>query len=591
MPAEPTHPDTKKSHAALRKELRQTKQLLHLVLETSRMSGAIVDTDLRHTWVHNPAPEPTDDEILGHTDAELFSEDIARPTTDVKQRAIETDTRIEREFSFVKPWGIRWYRAAAEPAHDAKGRVVGARFAALDISDRFKLLERTSDAVFTVDRDWRITSWNTVMAERTGISPEAMVGRSLWQAGRDLFNGSFPSELATHYRHAMETGKPAEFLHYVPKPFDYWVEIRLFPDASGLSVFSRDVTDQVQRNRALERQEFLFQRAQELSDIGVWELDLTTDALWWSDGIRRIHGVTSDYTPTLEDGISFYHPEDRPTIEAAVQQAIETGTWYSHRLRIVRPSGEVRHVLARGEVVRDADGVPERLRGTLQDVTDLERTKRELRTQNERLDAFGRVVAHDIRSPLSVAVSFADLAQSTGDLGYLDRVQTALHRINRLVQDLMVLARTKLHASDMAPVPLQEVAQNAWDSTVIDEGPTLVSSPSLDTIKGHAGLLTELFENLFRNAIAHGGEDVTVRVGALDDGGFYVEDTGPGISPEQREQVFDHGFTTHPDGTGMGLSIVQEIAAAHQWTARIVDAVSGGARFEFWSEAAPSTSP
>ena len=77
----------------------------------------------------------------------------------------------------------------------------------------------------------------------------------------------------------------------------------------------------------------------------------------------------------------------------------------------------------------------------------------------------------------------------------------------------------------------------------------------------------------------HGGEDVTVRIGELD-GGFSVEDDGPGIPPEDREQIFDAGYSTTRDGTGFGLSIVQEIIEAHGWTVAVTEGADGGARFE-----------
>ena len=91
-----------------------------------------------------------------------------------------------------------------------------------------------------------------------------------------------------------------------------------------------------------------------------------------------------------------------------------------------------------------------------------------------------------------------------------------------------------------------------------------------------------LFENLFRNAVGHGGEDVTVRVGPLEHG-FYVEDTGEGIPPEERDSVFDHGYTTGYSGSGVGLTIVSRIAQAHNWDITLTDSSEGGARFEFRS--------
>ncbi|MFB6164366.1 MAG: sensor histidine kinase, partial [Haloarculaceae archaeon] len=73
---------------------------------------------------------------------------------------------------------------------------------------------------------------------------------------------------------------------------------------------------------------------------------------------------------------------------------------------------------------------------------------------------------------------------------------------------------------------------------------------------------------------------VTVWIGALEDG-FYVEDDGPGIPPDERAEVFDPGYTTATRGTGFGLHIVEQIAEAHDWDASITSGRAGGARFEF----------
>jgi signal transduction histidine kinase len=89
----------------------------------------------------------------------------------------------------------------------------------------------------------------------------------------------------------------------------------------------------------------------------------------------------------------------------------------------------------------------------------------------------------------------------------------------------------------------------------------------------------QLFENLYRNAVEHGGTDVTVSVGAMDNG-FYVADTGPGIPESEREAVFEAGYSTNQDGTGFGLRIVEEVADAHGWEVAVTESTQGGARFE-----------
>ncbi len=70
-------------------------------------------------------------------------------------------------------------------------------------------------------------------------------------------------------------------------------------------------------------------------------------------------------------------------------------------------------------------------------------------------------------------------------------------------------------------------------------------------------------------------------IGKLDEGGFYVEDTGSGIPQGDREAVFEPGHTSAADGTGFGLTIVRRIAEAHGWGVEITPETEGGARFEF----------
>ena len=91
--------------------------------------------------------------------------------------------------------------------------------------------------------------------------------------------------------------------------------------------------------------------------------------------------------------------------------------------------------------------------------------------------------------------------------------------------------------------------------------------------------LKQLFENLIRNAVEHGGSAVTVTIGDLNEG-FYVEDTGTGIPAEEVATAFEAGYSTNAEGTGFGLSIVQRIAEAHGWDIHITNRSGGGARFE-----------
>lgn len=101
-----------------------------------------------------------------------------------------------------------------------------------------------------------------------------------------------------------------------------------------------------------------------------------------------------------------------------------------------------------------------------------------------------------------------------------------------------------------------------------------------EKIQADRAQLRQLFENLMKNAVTHGGSDITVTIGTFD-GGFYIEDDGSGIPGDKVDQIFDTGFTTSDNGSGIGLMIVSDIAENHGWEVTVTDSDSGGARFEF----------
>jgi len=230
----------------------------------------------------------------------------------------------------------------------------------------------------------------------------------------------------------------------------------------------------------------------------------------------------------------------------------------------------------------------------LRDITERTRREERLRQQNEQLEEFASVVSHDLRNPLNVISARTQLARETGDAEHFDALEDAADRMDRLIDDLLQLARQGQTVGETEDVFVREVAEDAWAT---------VEAPDADfdivgdeAVEADRDRLQQAFENLFRNAVEHGstgsqnaersgdavdhvGEDVSIRVETMENG-FAVEDDGPGIPPEERDQVFEYGHTTADDGTGFGLSIVSEIVDAHDWDIEVTDGERGGARFE-----------
>ena len=217
--------------------------------------------------------------------------------------------------------------------------------------------------------------------------------------------------------------------------------------------------------------------------------------------------------------------------------------------------------------------------GVFRDVSERLRRQRELQRQNERLDEFASVVSHDLRSPLDVAQGRATLLEQECESEHIDSLQTALDRMEEIVEDTLVLARNGQRVGEMDSINLVSAIGNCWE--MVDTSTATLEIDDEVTIRADSDRVRHLFENLFRNAVDHGGDGVTVRVGQTDETTIYVADDGPGIPEDEQDAVFDPGYSSVPDGTGFGLAIVQRLAEAHGWDVTLTDSESGGARFEF----------
>jgi len=206
----------------------------------------------------------------------------------------------------------------------------------------------------------------------------------------------------------------------------------------------------------------------------------------------------------------------------------------------------------------------------------------ELERKNERLEEFTSIVSHDLRNPLNVALGRVEYLQNREGGEHLETAERALERMAAIIDETLALARQGERVDSREPVALGEMVEQCWqnvetaDATLqngFDDG----TGP---TVQADKERLAHVFENLFANAIEHGGPDVTIQIGCLNGDRIYVEDDGPGIPEDERENVFDIGYTTSEDGTGFGLPLVEDIVEAHDWSVTITDSRMGGTRFE-----------
>jgi PAS domain S-box-containing protein len=217
----------------------------------------------------------------------------------------------------------------------------------------------------------------------------------------------------------------------------------------------------------------------------------------------------------------------------------------------------------------------------IHDVTERRRHEQELERQNDQLEQFASFLSHDLRNPLTVARGYVEAARDAEELSYLDEVERSHDRMETMIEEALTYAREGQSIGDPEPTELRSFARRAWGN--VDTRDASLSVTTDVVLEADRQRLLRILENLYRNAVQHVGDDVSVTVGSLPEPqrGFFVEDDGPGIPASERGSVLETGFTTHEEGSGFGLAIVRTIAEAHGWEVRVVDGSSGGARFEF----------
>ena len=270
------------------------------------------------------------------------------------------------------------------------------------------------------------------------------------------------------------------------------------------------------------------------------------------------------------------HPDDVDDLTQAMERC-SAGYTQDIEYRI-EAGDDWKWVESHAEPIVEDDTVV-RVAGFTHDITERKQRELELRGKNERLERFASIVSHDLRNPLSVADGYLEMARNEADSDHLETVANALDRMETLISDILVLAREGQEVTDMNSIVLDNIVQSSWSN--IDQQAATLQAETNVRIEADKIRLGQVFENLFRNAIEHGGSDVTITVGVLDDkAGFYVENDGEPIPEAKREQIFETGYTTNKQGTGFGLAIIKRIVDAHGWEIQATDGSAGGARFE-----------
>jgi PAS domain S-box-containing protein len=359
---------------------------------------------------------------------------------------------------------------------------------------------------------------------------------------------------------------------------DIWIELTAIRTEEGDEVQFGGIIEDITERKKYEQEMPLFRSAVESAGHSIYFTDVDGTIEYVNPAFEEITGYSANEaigrTPRiLKSG------EHDPEFYEELWDTILAGDLWREELVNRTRSGD-RYVIDQTIAPVEGDsGEIEHFVAVNVDITERKEYEQELQQENERLDEFAGVISHDLRNPLSVAQSRLTLLEEEFESEHLNPIHTALERMEEIIDDTLTLAYKGQRVGEIKPVNISDAIGKCWE-TVASSADALEVEDDF-TVLADPDRIRHICENLLRNAIEHGTDEVTVRIGRVNENTIYIEDDGPGIPEDERDTVFDPGYSTNRDGTGLGLAIVKGLAEAHGWDITLTESESGGARFEF----------
>ncbi len=375
-----------------------------------------------------------------------------------------------------------------------------------------------------------------------------------------------------------------------------------------LQGIGRDITERVRAELALKEREARIKLTTESANLGLWVYDPRQDSAWMSDKGRTIYGFAPDEAISRASFFLAVHPDDRDTVVAAFNRALDLRNTFEIEHRIKNASGDTTWVIVRGRGLYDEQGNTLELIGVTVDVTaqkkiDLERqAHREEAAHLNRVAMLGEIaisLAHELSQPLTGIVSNAAAGKrlikprsvnfrELHDL--LSDIAADGHRAGEVVRGIRRMGRKKTAIRES--VSLNDVARNAIHMVrpqAVFHSCELTTSLDADLplIDGNSVELQQVVINLVINAIESMRQmpaqsrrvEIATKANGHDTAELCVRDFGVGIAEGSQDRIFEHFFTTKPDGLGMGLAIASSIVHSHGGALTGEPVESGGSRF------------
>ncbi|HWQ65696.1 MAG TPA: PAS domain S-box protein [Methanospirillum sp.] len=344
----------------------------------------------------------------------------------------------------------------------------------------------------------------------------------------------------------------------------------------------QDITDRKRAEQELITAQVNLKEAHRQAHIGTFEWDIETDTVTWSDELYTIAGRDSSFpAPTYTELPSYYTPASWDRLSGAVARALTTKEPFYIELEMVRPDGSIRWTNAFAGVTSDLKGNVIGFNGTVQDFTERKQAEDAIHESNQKLRLLTGLTRHDILNQVTAVKLLQDLALDTSNPAkvteYITRAQEAVDQIEATIGFTREYENFGVVSSGWQRIC--RIIKSA--KTEVSLGSVTVGNTIPEEIEVYADpIIRKVFTTLMENAIRHGGDLSNIRFLCSEREDTLIvicEDDGVGVSSEEKEYIFDHGYGKH---TGIGLFLAREILSITGLSIQECGEPGIGARFE-----------
>lgn len=270
-------------------------------------------------------------------------------------------------------------------AHDRYERALGA-------SERQHraIVEDQTELISLARPDGGLEFINPAYSAFFGVAADSLPGRSLY----DSLSPDERIDWTKRLSQVLESDEALYLEQFLPASENAaarWIAWRHRAQhaADGVRIHSvgREITLRKRAEEELKSREDFLVRIGRVAGVGGWSMDLPTQRIYWSSEVRRIHEVSDDYMPDLDDALAFFPPGARATMRLSLEEAAEQHRHWDLELPFTTSRGKQIWVRSVGEAESGPDGKPTRLVGALQDITERKATEESLRELTEAFDS------------------------------------------------------------------------------------------------------------------------------------------------------------------------------------------------------------